>query len=101
MAVLFGFGTCIGTVSAPVITSGIFGTKHYAEIYGFLSLFPSVGYALGGPLIACAYDLTGSYNIAWIAVAGLSVLMTAALLYAYGVSRRYIKEQENEAGQGR
>ena len=97
MAILFGFGTCIGTVSAPVITSGIFGTKHYAEIYGFLSLFPSVGYALGGPLIASAYDLTGSYNIAWIIVAALSIVMTAFLLYSYRVSRVCIKEQEKTA----
>lgn len=94
MAILFGFGTCIGTVSAPVITSGIFGTKHYAEIYGFLSLFPSVGYALGGPLIASAYDLTGSYNIAWIIVAALAVVMTALLLYAHRVSRMCMREQE-------
>ncbi|MFQ9702422.1 MAG: hypothetical protein ACLR0U_09290 [Enterocloster clostridioformis] len=41
MAILPGFSACIGTVSAPVITSGIFVTKHYAEIYGFLSLFPA------------------------------------------------------------
>lgn len=84
----------IGTVSAPVITSGIFVTKHYAEIYGFLSLFPGVGYALGGPLIAPAYDMTGSYNIAWIIAAALSIAMTAFLLYSYRVSRICIKGQE-------
>ena len=99
MAILFGFGTCIGTVSIPVITSGIFGTKHYAEIYGFLSLFPSIGYAMGGPLIASSYDLTGSYNTAWLIVAALAVVMTAALLYCYGVSRRRIKEEMMPAGQ--
>ena len=97
MAFLFGFGTCIGTVSIPVITSGIFGTKHYAEIYGFLSLFPSIGYAMGGPLIASSYDISGSYNAAWIIVAVLAVVMTGALLYCYGASRRQIKENEEKA----
>lgn len=91
MAILPGFSACIGTVSAPVITSGIFVTKHYAEIYGFLSLFPGVGYALGGPLIAPAYDMTGSYNIAWIIAAALSIVMTAFLLYSYRGSRICIK----------
>ena len=100
-AILFGFGTCIGTVSAPVITSGIFGTKHYAEIYGFLSLFPSVGYAIGGPLIASAYDLTGSYNIAWMIVAALAIVMTLSLLYSYRVSRVCIKEQETAVRMGK
>ena len=97
MAILPGFSACIGTVSAPVITSGIFVTKHYAEIYGFLSLFPGMGYALGGPLIAPAYDMTGSYNIAWIIAAALSIAMTAFLLYSYRVSRVCIKEQEKTA----
>ena len=97
MAVLFGLGTCIGTVNAPVITSGIFGTKHYSEIYGFLSLFLNVGYAVGGPLIASSYDLTGSYHIAWIVIAALVVLMTILLLYAYRVSRAAIKAQEPSA----
>ena len=87
MAILFGFGTCIGTVSARLSPAASSAPKHYAEIYGFLSLFPSVGYALGGPLIASAYDLTGSYNIAWIIVAALSIVMTAFLLYSYRVSR--------------
>ncbi len=94
MAILPGFSACIGTVSAPVITSGIFVTKHYAEIYGFLSLFSGVGYALGGPLIAPAYDMTGSYNIAWIIAAALSIVMTAFLLYSYRGSRICIKGQE-------
>ena len=56
-----------------------------------------MGYALGGPLIASAYDLTGSYNIAWIIVAVLSIVMTAFLLYSYRVSRVCIKEQEKTA----
>jgi len=72
MAILFGFGTCIGS-----------------------GLFPGIG--LGGPLIASAYDLTGSYNIAWIIVAALAVVMTAFLLYSYRVSRICIKKQEEEA----
>ena len=49
---------------------------------------------LEGALIAPAYDMTGSYNIAWIIAAALSIAMTAFLLYSYRVSRICIKGQE-------
>lgn len=39
MPVLFGFGTCIGTVDASVLTSKLFGTKNYASTYGFVTMF--------------------------------------------------------------
>lgn len=80
MAVLFGFGTCIGTVSGSVLTSKLFGTEHYAETYGIVSVFVNAGFAVGVPLIAAVYDVTGSYNTAWIIVIVLAVLMTVLLL---------------------
>lgn len=80
MAILFGFGTCIGTVSGSVLTSKLFGTEYYAETYGFVSVFVNAGFAVGSPLIAAVYDVTGSYNTAWIIVIVLAILMTALLL---------------------
>jgi len=38
--------------------------------------------------------MTGSYNIAWIIAAALSIVMTAFLLYSYRGSRICIKGQE-------
>ena len=80
MAVIFGFGTCIGTVSGSVLTSKLFGAEHYAETYGFVSVFVNAGFAVGSPMIAATYDMTGSYHTAWIIVAVLAVLMTVLLL---------------------
>ena len=69
MAVIFWFGTCIGTVSGSVLTSKLFGAEHYAETYGFVSVFVNAGFAVGSPMIAATYDMTGSYHTAWIIVA--------------------------------
>lgn len=88
MAVLFGFGTCIGTVSGTVLTSQLFGTKHYAETHGFITMFKNAGFAFGVPLIAVIYDLSGSYHIAWTIIAAAAVIMTIALLYSTAQSHK-------------
>lgn len=93
MAVLFGFGTCIGTVSPSVLTSKLFGTKHYAEIYGFVMMFTNAGFAFGVPIIAAVYDVTGSYDVAWIIIAVLAVVMTLLLLYSAAQSRKYAESE--------
>lgn len=92
MAVLFGFGTCIGTVSVSVLTSKLFGSKNYAETFGFVSMFSNAGFAFGVPLIAVVYDVTGTYKIAWILVAVLALLMTALLLYSAAQCRKHVEE---------
>lgn len=89
MAVLFGFGTCIGTVSVSVLTSKLFGSKHYAETFGFVSMFSNAGFAFGVPIIAVVYDVTGTYKIAWILVAILAVLMTGLLLYSAAQCKKH------------
>ena len=91
MAVLFGFGTCIGTVSGSVLTSKLFGTAHYAEIFGFVSVFTNAGFAVGVPLIATVYDVTKSYHAAWIIIIALSELMTALLLFSAKKSEEHTK----------
>lgn len=90
MAILFGLGTCIGTVDASVIASKVFGAKHYGEIYGFTTMFTNGGYAIGAPIIGIIYDATGSYNLAWILFAVLAIIMTILLLWS-------VKESKKEA----
>lgn len=92
MAVLFGFGTCIGTVSVSVLTSKLFGSKYYAETFGFVSMFSNAGFAFGVPIIAVVYDVTGTYKIAWILVAILAVLMTGLLLYSAAQCKKHAEE---------
>ncbi|MDO4266488.1 MAG: MFS transporter [Eubacteriales bacterium] len=97
MAVLFGFGTCIGTITPSVLTSKLFGVKGYGETYGFVTMFTNAGFAFGVPIIASVYDLTGSYNIAWIIVAVAAVIMTIALLYSAAESKKRAAEAAKAA----
>ena len=89
MAIFFGIGTCIGTVNTPVLTSRVFGTKHYPEIYGFIASCTCVGSIIGTPAIASIFDLTGSYKIAWVILIVLSIVMTIALVYSINEGNKH------------
>lgn len=95
MAVLFGFGTCIGTVTGPVITKNFFGVKHYSEIYGFTTMCTTIGYAVTVPILASIHDLTNSYNAAWILIAVLTLIMTLLLLSSQKSVTGKTEEQSN------
>lgn len=88
MAILFGLGTCIGTVDASVIASKVFGTEHYGEIYGFTTMFTNGGYAIGAPIIGIIFDTTGSYKLAWIIFAAVAIVMTGMLLWSVNESKK-------------
>ena len=78
MAVFFGFGACLSTVSPSIIASRTFGTKNYPEIFGVTTILVNGGYAIGVPVIGLFYDMTGSYYPAWIVMGMLAVLMPEA-----------------------
>ena len=76
---IIGFGLSFSTVAYSVVTQDLFGKKDYAGIYGSITVFSSVGSALGSPLIAGVYDAMGSYKLAWnrlaLLMAGCIVLL--------------------------
>ena len=82
MAVFFGFGACLSTVSPSIIASRTFGTQNYTEIFGVTTMLVNGGYAIGVPVIGLFYDMTGSYYPAGIVMGMLAVLMTVSLLYS-------------------
>lgn len=94
MAVIYGFGTCIGTVTIPVLTARIFGSKNYGEIYGVVNTFAQLGGAFGATIIAFFLDLTGTYNASWIFVITLAAVMTIALLYSVTAGLKKIESKE-------
>lgn len=74
------FGTLwLGTVP---LTSGlvgeIFGPRYLATLFGIVMFSHQIGAFFGAWLGGVSYDLTGSYNIVWLAALALS-LMSAAL----------------------
>ncbi len=74
------FGTLwLGTVP---LTSGlvgeIFGPRYLATLFGVVMFSHQIGAFFGAWLGGVAFDLTGSYNLVWLAALVLS-LMSAAL----------------------
>jgi cyanate permease len=57
----------------------LFGTRHYAAVYGFLAMFFYIGIALGGIGYGAIRDLTGSYQSALLMT--VASLFTAAMLF--------------------
>lgn len=89
MALCFGFGNAIGTVTPPLIVSSVYGSEKYGEAYGITNSIMQIGLSAGSLLVASLYDISGSYQIAWI----LLLILTGTTLFgwvgAYLGSRKY------------
>lgn len=92
MALLFGLGDAIGTVTPPLITSAIFGAEKYGEAYGIANSFTQIGLSLGALMVAAIYDTSGSYNTAWILLLILTLGAFAGWIGAYTASRKYCRK---------
>ncbi len=75
-AVLFGFfsGTCVTTESP--IAAELFGLKSHGSILGFISFSFTVGAAVGPLLMGYIFDVKGSYQIAFLIGAAVSLAGT-------------------------
>ncbi len=89
MAIVFGLGIAIGSVSPPLVTSAIFGTEQYGEVYGYVSSAIQIGMSVGSLFVASMYDATGSYQVAWIILLILTACTLMSWMGAYYQSRKY------------
>ncbi|HWP56259.1 MAG TPA: MFS transporter [Candidatus Acidoferrales bacterium] len=64
-AILYGVGHSAGNPTYGAVIGDIFGGKHVGTIFGFLEIGFGVGMALGSWSGGIAYDLTGSYRLAF------------------------------------
>lgn len=85
MISLFFFGTfssAIGTIS-PALTSDLFGSKDYGQIYASASIGLALASIIAIPAYGFLYDATNSYTLALITVIVLFVINIIAILLAY------------------
>ena len=92
MAILFGLGDAIGTVTPPLVTSAIFGKEKYGEAYGIANSFTQVGLSFGSIMVAGVYDLSGSYTPAWILLLVLTAVTMVGWLGSYYLSRKFTEK---------
>ena len=89
MAVVFGLGNAIGTVTPPLLTAQVFGKENYSRAYGLVNSFSQVGLSLGSLAVASIYDASGSYDPAWLLLLALTVVTLACWVSSVVLARRY------------
>ncbi len=71
---LYGFGHGgLFTIVAPIIAE-LFGTRAHGAIFGAIVFFGTIGGALGPILTGWIFDITGSYDPAFMTLAGMAGL---------------------------
>ena len=100
MAVLFGLGDAIGTVTPPLVTAAVFGTKKYGQAYGIANSFTQVGLTCGSLMVAAIYDGTGAYTSAWILLFILTIVTLVGWIGSYALSRKLCREINSHLNNG-
>ena len=79
-AFLFGIAYGGNLVMIPRLTASIFGVKYMGAIYGSLSVADGIGFAIGPVLAGYLFDLSGSYNDAFL-ITAVGVFIAVALTF--------------------
>lgn len=81
---VYGLATNVQGVTLSVIWPKYFGRKYLGSIRGAATVFMVIGSALGPIPFGMAYDLTGSYNLAFIL---MSVLAFTGMILAISIHK--------------
>lgn len=90
MAILFGLGNAIGTVSPPLITSAIYSADDFPKAYGYVQSGVQLGMTVGSLVAASIADFTGTYTVSWIVLAIASALVAVSWVSAYATAKKSI-----------
>ena len=66
-ALFYGCGCTLTTVGFPFLTGSIFGQRNYTAILSLVNMVYVVGAATGPFLSGLIYDMTGQYQMTWVA----------------------------------
>lgn len=85
-SLLYGLAIGVDMVLPPLMTAKALGQKHFAVIFGYLSIATTLGAALGPPLAGFIHDWTKSYYMAfglYIVLVIISAMAGVAALVRY------------------
>lgn len=88
VVLFYGIATSITSVLPSLVTSRIFGTKDYAQIYSTVFSINRLGGAVGTFFLSLMFDLTGNYNVVWPGCAILMISSLLSILYCLGRAER-------------
>ncbi|MEE8419076.1 MAG: MFS transporter [Dehalococcoidales bacterium] len=78
--VVYGLGTAGAMPLRAAIIREYFGARKFGTIYGIVSVFTTVGSAIGAPLAGWVFDSSGQYDPIWYIFAALVALGTVLIL---------------------
>lgn len=82
--IIYGFATNVQNVTINLIWVRYFGRLHLGAIKGAATVFGVLGSALGTVPFGLSFDLTNSYNAAFIAMTGITTL---AIFLAFSIKK--------------
>lgn len=92
-ALLFGFGTCMGTVSPPIMAVKEYGKKDLGTLVGIITAFELFGAAIGSVVSGILFDSYLTFLPAWIMCMIASVLMGITLMLSIPAARKIVKRR--------
>lgn len=95
-AVLFGFGWGGNSPMYPLLTREYFGTKQLGYIYGLTLVASSFGMAAGGYMGGFLFDISGSYQWAFLFSIAAGVISIALIPLLKPVGKGETREEERK-----
>ncbi len=80
-AALFGIGLWSGAAIMSPLVADLFGLKALGELYAWTVLVGAVGGAAGPVLAGYIFDVTGSYQLAFLMCVAVSVIAIVVLIF--------------------
>ena len=81
-AFTLGMATSGYSVPVSVLVSKYFGSESFPKLFSICSLLTTLGGAASIPLMGLAFDVYGSYVLAWIVIAVLGVVGGLCVIFA-------------------
>jgi len=87
-AVFLGIASCGVTVPVSILVIRYFGDKEFPVIFSIVMMISNLAPALSIPAMGAVYDLTGTYNPAWIVFLFCSVIIAGCLIAVEFLAKR-------------
>ncbi len=96
-ALTYNFTAANSSVGVSILTSDLFGEGNYSKAYPMLSFIGSYALAFSSAAIGFIYDLSGSYNIIFIAILLIQAFVIAITILSYRSAAERKKEAQQNA----
>lgn len=87
--ICLGLGVAFVTIANPIITHKLFGFKDYSSINGILAAAASGGSVISPIMSGYFYDKTNSYNIYFMILVILSLIVTLLFYFTLSNGKQY------------